>query len=238
MKDVAASVRARLLNLARAERLEFQSVLTRYGIDRLLYRLSISQHADRFAPKGAQLLLVHTVEPHRPAKDLDLLGLGSDDSDDVAQVFRDACTVSVAPDGLEFDVDSVRAAVIRENVRYGGVRVGLTATLECTRIPLQIDVGFGDVLTPGTERIAFRVLLGEPAPILQAHPLATVVAERLETLTQFGLATSRMKDLYDLLHILRTFELSGNDVRTAIKHTFARRATPVEAPPLGSPRPT
>lgn len=232
MTDVAASVRARLLNHARAQRIEFQSVLTRFGVERLLHRLSISPYADRFVLKGAQLLLVHAAEPHRPTKDLDLLGLGSDDAQDVARVFREICAVPVTPDGLAFDTRSVTAEAIRENARYGGVRVRLTATLERARIPLQVDVGFGDVVTPTTERIAFPVLLGGPAPTLQGYPLATVIAEKLETLTQLGLATSRMKDLYDLWHVLSTFELEEDDVRAAIARTFHRRGTAVEATPV------
>ena len=232
MKDVAASTRARLLNIARAQRLEFQSVLTRYGIERLLYRLSVSPHADRFVLKGAQLLLVYAAEPHRPTKDLDLLGLGSDDTDDVAQVVREVCAVPVADDGLAFAAGSVRAAAIRETTRYVGVRVSLMATLERARIPLQVDVGFGDVITPAAERISFPVLLGGPVPILKGYPLATVVAEKLETLTQLGLATSRMKDLYDLWHSLRTFDLREEDVRAAIVQTFHRRGTTVEAMPV------
>jgi predicted nucleotidyltransferase component of viral defense system len=238
VKDVAASVRARLLGLARAQRLEFQSLLTRYGIERLLYRLSISTHADRFVLKGAQLLLVHAAEPHRPTKDLDLLGLGSDDTEDVAQAFTEVCAVPVAHDGLTFDAVSVRAAVIRETARYGGVRVRLMATLERARIPLQVDVGFGDVVTPATERIEFPVLLDGPAPSLQGYPLVTVVAEKLETLTQLGLATSRMKDVYDLWHILRTFELPDDHVRVAVTRTFERRGTDVEWPPSRSPKPS
>ena len=232
MRDVAASVRARLLNHARAQRLEFQSVLTRFGVERLLYRLSISPYADRFVLKGAQLLLVHAAEPHRPTKDLDLLGLGSDDVQEVAQVFREICEVPVASDGLAFDTGGVTAEVIRETARYGGVCVRLTATLERARIPLQVDVGFGDVVTPATERIAFPVLLGGPAPTLQGYPLATVIAEKLETMTQLGLATSRMKDLYDLWHVLRTFEIEADDVRAAIARTFHRRDTAVEPTPV------
>jgi predicted nucleotidyltransferase component of viral defense system len=232
MRDAAASIRARLLNLARAQRLEFQSVLTRYGIERLLYCLSVSPHVDRFVLKGAQLLLVHAAEPHRPTKDLDLLGLGSDDTNDVAQVFREVCAMRVADDGLEFAAGNVRAAVIRETARYGGVRVRLMATLERARIPLQVDVGFGDVVMPAAELISFPVLLDGPVPTLQGYPLATVVAEKLETLTQLGLATSRMKDLYDLWYSLRTFELREADVRAAIVHTFHRRGTTVEATPV------
>jgi predicted nucleotidyltransferase component of viral defense system len=122
--------------------------------------------------------------------------------------------------------------VIRETTRYGGVRVRLVATLERARIPLQVDVGFGDVVTPATERIEFPVLLDGPAPTLQGYPLATVIAEKLETMTQLGLATSRMKDLYDLWHVLRTFELAEDEVRVAITRTFHRRDTIVEATPV------
>lgn len=232
MKDNAASTRARLLNIARAQRLEFQSLLTRYGIERLLYRLSVSPHADRFVLKGAQLLLAHAAVPHRPTKDLDVLGLGNEDPDAVAQAFRDLCAVPVTDDALAFASDSVRAAVIRKTARYGGVRVNLMATLERARIPLQIDVGFGDVVTPAAERISFPILLDGPAPILKGYPLATVVAEKLETLTQLGLATSRMKDLYDLWHTLRTFDLKEDDVRAAIAQTFQRRRTTIEATPV------
>ncbi len=232
MKDVAASIRARLLNHARAHQLEFQSILTRYGVERLLYRLSVSPHADRFVLKGAQLLRSYATEPHRPTKDLDLLGFGSDATEDVAQVFRGVCAVPVASDGLVFDAHTVTAEVIRETARYGGVRVRLTATLERARIPLQVDVGFGDVVTPATQRITFPVLLDGPAPTLQGYPLATVVAEKLESLTQLGMATSRMKDLYDLWHVLRTFDLPGDDVEAAITRTFHHRATVVEATPV------
>lgn len=232
MKDVAASVRARLLNHARAEHLEFQSVLVRYGVERLLYRLSISQHADGFVLKGAQLLLVHTARPHRPTKDIDLLRIGSDDTSNLAEAFREVSEVPVAPDGLVFDANSVTAEAIRETARYGGVRVRLAATLERARIPLQVDVGFGDVVTPAAERVSFPVLLAGPAPTLQGYPLATVVAEKFESLTHLGLASSRMKDLYDLWHILRTYDLRTDDVRAAIVHTFRRRGTPVEARPI------
>jgi hypothetical protein len=126
----------------------------------------------------------------------------------------------------------VTAEIIRETARYGGVHVKVSATLERARIPLRVDVGFGDVVTPTTERISFPVLLGGPPPMLQGYPLATVIAEKLETLTQLGLATSRMKDLYDLWHILRTFELREDDVSAAIVRTFHCRRTPIETPPV------
>lgn len=120
MNDVAASVRARLRNHARTRRLEFQSVLVRYGVERLLYRLSMSPHADDFVLKGAQLLRVHTTEPHRPTKDLDRLRFGSDDASDLSRVFREASSLPVAPDGLVFDARTVTAEAIRESARWGG----------------------------------------------------------------------------------------------------------------------
>jgi predicted nucleotidyltransferase component of viral defense system len=229
--NVAASVRARLLNHARANRQAFQSVLVRYGVERLLYRLSVSPYVDGFVLKGAQLLLVHAAEPHRPTKDLDLLGFGSDDPDDLVRVFREVCQAPAEHDGLTFDAAGVTAEVIREASNYGGVRVRLVATLDGARIPLQVDVGFGDVVTPGAELVRFPVLLGGPAARLRAYPLATVVAEKLESLTQLGLATSRMKDLYDLWYIIETFDVRGDEVREAVTRTFERRGTPFEPAP-------
>lgn len=145
----------------------------------------------------------------------------------MAEVFREVSAVPVTPDGLVFDASSVTAAAIRETARYGGVRVKLSATLEGARIPLQVDVGFGDVVTPAAERASCPVLLAGPAPTLQGYPLATVVAERLESSTHLGLASSHVKDLYDLWHILRTYDPRTDDVRAAIVHTFRRRDTPV-----------
>lgn len=226
MKDLAASVRTRLRNHARAHRQEFQSVLVRYGIERLLFRLTNSPHGQRFVLKGAQLLLVHAAEPHRPTRDLDLLGFGGDDANDLVLVFREVCETPVEPDGLVFDAATVTAEAIRETATYGGVRVKLLATLERARVPLQVDVGFGDVITPGAELVRFPVLLGGPPPTLRGYPLATVIAEKLESLTQLGLATSRMKDLYDIWFILCTYDLNRDQVRAAIIRTFDNRGTP------------
>ena len=151
--------------------------------------------------------------------------------DDLVRVFREICGTPVDPDGLWFDASSVTGAAIRETATYGGVRVKLLATLERARIPLQVDVGFGDVITPTAEIVRFPVLLGGPAPTLRGYPLATVVAEKLESLTQLGLATSRMKDLYDVWHVLCTFDSNPDDVRAAIVRTFEHRGTALTAEP-------
>jgi len=231
VSTTAASVRDRLRNLAQERPQAFQGLLTRYGIERLLVRLAASSHADRFVLKGAQLLLVHQGAPHRPTKDLDLLGLGSEDVDDLTAVFRDVCTASVPDDSLSFHASSVTAKPIRESARYGGVRVRLLATLDRARVAIQIDVGFGDVVTPPAELVTFPVLLGGPAPTLRGYPLATMVAEKFESLASLGLATSRMKDLYDLWYITRTFDLPKHEIRSAIEATFRRRGTRLHATP-------
>lgn len=232
MSTSPASFRDRLRQLVREEPQAFQSVLVRYGVERLLFRLSVSAHANRFVLKGAQVLLVYQGAPHRPTKDLDLLALGDDDVDDLASVFRDVCNTPVESDGLTFHPTSVNAETIRESARDGGVRVKLLATLDRARIPLQVDVGFGDVVTPPADRITFPTLLDGAAPTMRGYPLATVIAEKLESLTLLGLGTSRMKDLYDLWHVLRTFDVPTDHVRDAISATFERRGTRIEATPV------
>lgn len=232
MSDLAASVRARLLNRARAANENFDLVLTRYGIERLLYRLVAAGHADRFVLKGAQLLHVYSGERYRPTRDLDLLGFGDPDPEGLAGVFRELCTLDVEPDGLAFDAASVTADAIRDADRYGGVRVRLTAPLAKARIRLQIDVGFGDAITPGPVPLTYPTLLDMPAPILSAYPLETIIAEKLESLVGLGLATSRMKDVYDLWRILATFDLDPDSVRTAIRRTFERRGTSPRGEPV------
>jgi len=150
-------------------------------------------------------------------------------------VFLEICGTPVEPDGLRFDASSVTGEAIRETATYGGVRINLLATLDRARIPLQVDVGFGDVITPMAEIVRFPVLLGGPAPMLRGYPLATVVAEKLESLTQLGLATSRMKDLYDLWHILRTFDLNRDEVRAAIVRTFGQWSAFLRRSDLSAP---
>jgi len=231
MTSVAASVRDRLLNHARHHHQDFNAVLVRYGVERLLYRISASAHADRFVLKGAQLLLVHTAEPHRPTKDIDLLALHDADANAIARVFREICATPVPFDGLMLHEETVAAAPIREHTSVGGVRVRLLATLDRARIHLQIDIGFGDVITPAAERVTYPVLLTGPAPVLSGYPLATVVAEKVESLVALGMATSRMKDVFDLWYVLRTFEVPQDELGRAIDSTFDRRGTPLHPTP-------
>ena len=231
-RNIGASVRARLLDRARAERSDFQILLTRYALERLLYRLSVSPHRDRFILKGAMLFVTWVADPFRPTRDLDLLGHGDNDAEAIAETFRAICAQAVADDGVTFDVAALTAAPIREEVEYGGVRVRTTATIAGARISIQVDIGFGDAITPAAIEIDYPALLDAPAPHLRAYPVETVVAEKFEALVTLGVANSRLKDFYDLWVISRTFELRQAALVAAVQRTFERRGTalPSEIP--------
>jgi hypothetical protein len=191
-------VRQRLLELSRKRGEPFDLILTRYGIERLLYRLGMSPYADRFLLKGAMLFRVWEDSSHRPTRDLDLLDFGSAEASDLESIFREVCSLSAEPDGLLFMPASVKARPIREEAVYGGIRVTLEARLENAKIPIQCDIGFGDAVTPEPEQIEFPALLDFPAPHLRAYPIYTVVAEKLEAMVLLGETKSRMKDFYDI----------------------------------------
>lgn len=224
-RNLAASVRQRLLELGRKRGEPFDLMLTRYGIERLLYRLSQSIYADRFLLKGAMLFRVWKDTSHRPTRDLDLLGIGSAGASDLENIFREVCSLPVEPDGLLFLPPSVKARPIREEAVYGGIRVTLEARLENAKIPIQCDIGFGDAVTPEPEHIEFPPLLDFPAPQFRSYPIYTVVAEKLEAMVLLGETNSRMKDFYDLWYLSRNFEFAGDTLVKAIRATFARRKT-------------
>ncbi len=231
-KDIGASVRARLLRLARARGEDFQLLLTRYANERLLYRLATSPHGSRFVLKGAALFTIWTGKPHRATRDVDLLGFGDPSVDHVRSVFAEVLALDVGDDGVRFDTRALDVGLIREEQEYGGVRVVLVAHLDSARVRLQIDVGFGDVITPEALAVEFPPLLEFPAPRLRAYPRETVVAEKLEAMVHLGLANSRMKDFYDLVVLSRMFEFDGELLVRAIRATFERRKTPL---PSGLP---
>ena len=182
----AASIRARLKNHADTAKEDFNLVLTRYGVERLLYRLATSEHAPRFVLKGALLFALWYGQPHRPTRDADLLGFGPDDPQALADVFRALCAMAV-DDGIVFDAASVQVSPIREDTRYGGVRVDLRAVLDAARISLQVDVGFGDAVTPGPRSMTYPGLLPDlPTAPLRIYPKATVVAEKLHAICLLG----------------------------------------------------
>lgn len=231
-KNIAASVRARLMNHAQAKALPFDLVLNRYVTERLLYRLSMSSHTNDFVLKGATLLMTWLDEPHRGTRDLDLLGFGDNAPEKLLARFREVLETPVPDDGVAFDASALRVDRIREELAYGGVRLRTTASLAGARIPVSIDIGFGDTLEPGAETVTYPTLLDLPAPTLRAYARETVIAEKFQAMVALGRANTRMKDFYDIWVLCRTFEFADDRLARAIAATFARRTTPV---PLEKP---
>lgn len=224
-RNVAASVRARLLNKARTEKLDFNLLLTRYALERLLYRLSISEQRGQFLLKGALLFDLWFDVPHRPTHDVDLLGFGSTEMPHLENLFRQISQMG-GDDGIVFQADTVKAAEIRKEANYAGVRVTMTSLLDGARSPVQIDIGFGDAVVPGPEDAQYPVILdGMPSPQLRVYPRYTVVAEKLEAMVSLGILNSRMKDYFDLWILARHTDFDGTVLAKAICATLERRKT-------------
>jgi predicted nucleotidyltransferase component of viral defense system len=231
-KDLAASVRARLMQTARQSGEEFQYVLTRYALERLLYRLSRSNEGKNFVLKGAMLFQLWTGTSHRPTRDLDLLSAGAPAVPRLEEVFRQVCGEQVEEDGLRFLATSIKGEQIKEQDEYQGIRIRGEAKLGNAKIPLQIDIGFGDTITPGPLEIEYPTLLDFPAPKLLAYNRETVIAEKFQAMVNLGMANSRMKDFFDVWSLARTFAFDGQPLSAAIAATFQRRKTdlPAEMP--------
>ena len=224
-------MRQRLLNLAHARGQPMELLLTRYALERLLHRLSLSPHRERFVLKGAMLLATWFDEPHRATRDVDLLGFGDAAEDALLATFREIMAVEIE-DGVSFDLKGLKIEAIREEVEYGGSRLRTTAALAGARIPITVDIGFGDAVEPGIEDIDLPVLLDMPSPHLRAYPPETVIAEKFHAMVALGRANSRMKDYYDVWMLTSAVELEPERLRRAIVATFARRNTviPAEVP--------
>lgn len=231
--NLAASIRQRLLNRARQEQVTFDAVLNRFGRERLLYRIGISEYREQFLLKGAMLFALWYDMPHRPTRDMDLLGFGPGELFVLERVFREI-TQQPVDDGLRFSA-TVQAEEIRKEANYAGARVTLIATLEQARIPLQVDIGFGDLVTPAAEQIDYPVLLEDLIPPrLGAYPVYTVVAEKLQAIVGLGMVNSRLKDYFDLQVLLEREQLDQDLLVEAVRRTFRARSTPVPIQvPLG-----
>jgi len=224
-RNVPASVRARLLNKARAEKSDFNLLLTRYALERMLYRLSISAQRDQFLLKGALLFDLWFDVPHRPTHDADLLGFGSAERSHLEDVFRQISQIE-SDDGIVFQANTVKATEIRKEANYAGVRITLTGLLDSARCPVQIDIGFGDAVVPGPEDAQYPVIFDDmPSPQLRVYPRYAVVAEKLEAIVSLGMLNSRMKDYFDLSILARHADFDGAMLAKAIQATFERRDT-------------
>ena len=226
--DIAASVRQRLLNLARAEGQLFDVILVAFGLERLVYRLSVSDYRNRFVLKGGMLVTLWTADTGRFTRDIDFLAFGSDEEAELKAAFSQILGID-GGDGLVYDVASLTAVAIREDQIYGGMRLRTDAYLGSTRIPITVDLGFGDALGDPKFEIEYGSLLDFPAASIRAYSPATVIAEKFQAVVALGLANSRMKDLYDLCTLPKSVDIDMGDLAVAIRGTFARRDTIVPA---------
>ncbi len=223
LKNVAASVRQRLLNAARESGRPFDELLQYFAMERFLFRLSASPHGERFVLKGGLLLATWYAAPTRATRDIDLLGNVKNDVDRIVAVVRDVCGQEVEPDGLEFDADTVVGERITEEAEYEGVRVRFRGNLDNAQLSMQIDVGFGDAVVPAPVVVDYPTLLDLPAPRVRAYTRESVIAEKFHTMVRRGLLNSRMRDFFDTWSLSRQFDFDGSVLAAAIRETFTRR---------------
>lgn len=228
VRNIGASVRARLLNLSKERNQPFELLLTRYTLERLLYRLSKSRHREKFVLKGAMLMRYWLDDPHRPTRDLDLLGFGDGDPNLTLGPFREICAIE-ADDAVTFDNDALVVDTVRDESGYSGLRLKTYANVDGARIRVVIDIGYGDATEPGLEEIELPVLLDQPAPSLKAYPPETVIAEKFQAMVALGLANSRLKDFYDIWILAQTHEFKDDRLARAVAATFTRRKTELPA---------
>lgn len=230
--NVAASVRARLAKNAKAQGRPFQEVLQYFAMERFLARLSNSDHCDKFILKGGLMFAVWNSSYTRPTKDIDFLAYMANDVNAVADVVREICRIDDQTDAIQFDPKTVAPVVIKEDSDYEGVRVTFLGHLESARINMQIDMGFGDVVSPEPKMLTYPTILDHSAPQIRGYPAETVVAEKFQAMVQLGLLNSRLRDFYDIWSMSRQFEFNGNTLQHALENTFSHRATEMEPNPI------
>lgn len=230
--NIAASVRQKLLNNARKTGRPFNELLQYYAMERFLYRLSVSPFADKFILKGALLFSVWHVPDSRPTMDIDMLGFTDNDMEAIADIAGKVGEQAVDPDGLSLDAQSVAAERIKEDAEYEGVRIRMQGELAGARVTVQVDIGFGDIITPAPEHIDYPTILPFPAPKLRGYNRETVVAEKFQAMVELEALNSRMKDLYDIWLLSRQFDFDGETLAAAIQRTFANRDTGIPEQPL------
>lgn len=224
----AESIRRRLRNELRSRGEDVTLGLSRYAVERFLYRLGRSSHRERFVLKGATLFAIWGTA-YRPTRDVDFTGYGSSDPEDVIAAFREICTTQDDVDQLVFDVATITAEPIRDGSEYDGLRIKIRARLGESDIPIQVDVGFGNAIVPGPEEKEFRTILGDPQPRILAYPPESVVAEKTHAMVILGRRNSRFKDFYDIYAMAGAFRFERTTLVQALRATFERRRTPVQA---------
>lgn len=227
IKNTAASVHQRLLNKAKESSRPFNELLQHFAIERFIYRLSRSPHADRFILKGALMFSAWSGLRSRPTMDIDLLGRIDNSLEVIVAAMKDVCGMDVEVDGMSFNAETMTAARIAEDAEYEGVRVRVRGGLGNARVPLQIDIGFGDVIVPGPSKVAYPALLDFPAPELNGYTMESAIAEKFHAMVKLGVLNSRMKDFYDIWMLSRTFDFRGEMLAEAVEKTFENRNTPI-----------
>lgn len=225
IKNLKASIRTRLQNKAKEEGRPFSEILQYYGMERFLYRISQSEYADKFILKGALMFMVWQVPERRTTLDIDFLAKYDNKISSIEKMIKDICKSKVVPDGLVFDPKNVKGQRIKEDADYEGVRVKFIGLLERSRITMQIDIGFGDIIYPKPEMIEYPVILDLPKPKLKSYPAESIVSEKFEAMIKLGSLNSRMKDFYDIWLMMRRFDFNGLKLGEALKRTFKQRRT-------------
>lgn len=232
VKNLPASVQARLQSHARATNRAFQELLQYFAMERFLYRLSKSPQSARLILKGGLMLHVWDAPLARATRDLDFLGRLDNSLESMESVVREVCVADVEPDGMTFEPTTVKTERIKEGADYEGVRVRFVGLLGKARVTMQIDVAFGDVVTPSVENVTYPTLLDFPPPKLAAYPRETVVAEKLHAMVYLRTLNSRMKDFYDIWLLARQFSFDGTLLARAVAATFANRKTAIDVAPI------
>lgn len=229
-KNIAASVRQRLLNRSKTDSRSFNELLQHYGMERFLYRLSVSEYAPHYILKGALMLRAWNSPEFRPTMDIDMLGKTSNDEANILSQIHTVMSVEVEPDGLTFDPKSIQSERITEDADYDGIRIRFRGALGTARINMQIDIGFGDIVYPGPERAELPCMLDAPAPSLLCYSRESAIAEKFEAMVSLGEFNSRMKDFYDIWLLSRQFNFEFDRLAEAIRLTFQKRDTELAEP--------
>jgi predicted nucleotidyltransferase component of viral defense system len=226
-KNIAASVKQKLLSKAKEDGRPFNEVLQYYVMERFLYRLSQSSHKERFILKGALMLRAWQSSALRPTMDIDMLGITSNEIDNIVSQIKHVASVDIDPDGLLFDTKTITAEEITEEADYRGVRVSMYAFLEKAKTKFHVDIGFGDVVHPGYREFEFPTLLSMPAPVLLGYSKESAIAEKFQAMVKLGIINSRMKDFYDIWLLSRQYEFDNETLAEAIRLTFENRETEI-----------
>ncbi len=232
VKNIAASVKARLLSYAKKEGITFNRILVYYFQERFLYRVSLSQHKNKLVLKGGTLLLALDINKGRPTEDIDFLAKVETLNHTTAEkMMREVAQIQF-DDGVVFHPESVKSSNIREDGTINALRVHLNATLGSAKGTMQIDIGFKDAAIPDPIAFHYPTLLDFPAPELDAYCWETVVAEKFEAMTKLYTTNSRLKDFYDILYLSQKQNFEGNRLKEAIVGTFKKRNLTIESPPI------